>query len=67
MVQWYERVSFETVGKCTFVEALKPNVDGYFLPGDTTKARYPALSGLVMMYTISETVYDWDKPQPSAR
>nr|AEN14630.1 putative acetyltransferase [Fusarium proliferatum] len=53
-VHLYEKLGFETVGKCTLAEALVANGDGHLLPEDTTDARYSTRSGLIMIYTISE-------------
>ncbi|CVL04978.1 related to GNAT family acetyltransferase [Fusarium mangiferae] len=54
-VHLYEKLGFETVGKCTLAEALVANGDGHLLPDDTTVARYSTRSGLIMIYTISKT------------
>ncbi|KAG4258986.1 hypothetical protein FPRO03_13208 [Fusarium proliferatum] len=54
-VHLYEKLGFETVGKCTLAEALVANGDGHLLPEDITDARYSTRSGLIMIYTISKT------------
>ncbi|KAF5606711.1 acyl n-acyltransferase [Fusarium subglutinans] len=54
-VHLYEKLGFETVGKCTLAEALVANGDGHLLPEDITDARYSTRSGLIMIYTISNT------------
>ncbi|KAF4494985.1 Acyl- N-acyltransferase [Fusarium agapanthi] len=54
-VHLYEKLGFETVGKCTLAEALVANGDGHLLPEDIADARYSTRSGLIMIYTISKT------------
>jgi RimJ/RimL family protein N-acetyltransferase len=54
-VHLYEKLGFETVGKCTLAEALVANGDGHLLPEDITDARYSTRAGLIMFYTISKT------------
>ncbi|RKL45636.1 hypothetical protein BFJ72_g3181 [Fusarium proliferatum] len=54
-VHLYEKLGFETVGKCTLAEALVANGDGHLLPEDIADARYSTRSGLIMTYTISKT------------
>ncbi|KAF5252515.1 hypothetical protein FANTH_2409 [Fusarium anthophilum] len=54
-VHLYEKLGFETIGKCTLAEALVANGDGHLLPEDIADARYSTRSGLIMIYTISKT------------
>ncbi|KAF5573917.1 acyl n-acyltransferase [Fusarium pseudoanthophilum] len=54
-VHLYEKLGFETVGKCTLAEALVANGDGHLLPGDITDVRYSTRAGLIMIYTLSKT------------
>ncbi|SCV45016.1 related to GNAT family acetyltransferase [Fusarium fujikuroi] len=54
-VHLYEKLGFETVGKCTLAEALVANGDGHLLPEDIADARYSTRSGLIMIYNISKT------------
>ncbi|KAF5695610.1 GNAT family acetyltransferase acetyltransferase [Fusarium denticulatum] len=54
-VHLYEKLGFETVGKCTLAEALVANGDGHLIPENIADARYSTRSGLIMIYTISKT------------
>jgi hypothetical protein len=52
-VHLYEKLGFETVGKCTLAEALVANGDGHLLPEDTTDPKYSTRAGLIMTLRIS--------------
>ncbi|WAO91844.1 N-acetyltransferase domain-containing protein [Fusarium falciforme] len=54
-VHLYEKLGFETVGKCTLAEALVANGDGHLLPEDTTDPKYSTRAGLIMTLRISRT------------
>ncbi|KAJ3541908.1 hypothetical protein NM208_g4374 [Fusarium decemcellulare] len=52
-VHLYQKLGFETVGKCTLAEALVANGDGHLLPDDVTEPKYSTRTGLIMTFRIS--------------
>ncbi|KPM35715.1 hypothetical protein AK830_g10866 [Neonectria ditissima] len=51
-VRLYQKLGFETVGKCTLAEALLANGDAHLLPRDVTDVKYSTRSGLIMTFKV---------------